>query len=234
VTPRAPRVLLLAVLLVSSLVGCSARSRNPDEPVEDPYPKTYGEIEMKRVDLRPVGERSRKAMAEAMGKAEPSGGISQVISLDKAEYLPDDPVHLTLLWVNNTERAIRVCRRLFLEANFRPLIFLDDKVQVLVNIAEIPSPPAQTLTEGDFLVVPPFGEQSLVVNLRDLPRFGLAAGARVQWAYNLERPGKYQIRVGMRSVPRQLVPEALLGDPTADQWEGSTLSNVVEFRVRKR
>lgn len=232
-TRRSLPLLVLAALLPAWLAGCSARSSADPQDLEDAFPKTYGEVEMKRVDLAPIGERSRKAMAEALGKAEPSGGISQVISLDKALYLSDDPVYLTMLWVNNTNRAVRVCRRLFLEANFRPLIFLDGKVQVLVNVAQVPAPPTGRLAEGDFLVVPPFGEQSLVVDLKNLPRFGLAAGARVEWAYNLQRPGKYQIRVGMRSVPRQLVPESLLGDPTADLWEGSTLSNVVEFQIRR-
>jgi len=230
---QAPRTSLLALSLVLlGLVGCSGRG--PSTPEEDPYPKTYNEVVEKRIDLAPVGLRARKAMGEALGEAAPDGGLSHVVSLDKVRYLPDDPVYMTILWVNNTERPVRACRRLFLEANFRPLILLDDKAQVLVNVAKVPAPPTTALREGDFFVIPPFGEESLVVDLKDLPRFGLDAGAKVEWSYDLSRPGRYKIRIGMRSVPRQLLPESLLGDPTAVNWEGSTLSNVVEFEVRRR
>ena len=87
---------------------------------------------------------------------------------------------------------------------------------------------------ADFWVIPPYGEKSQVVDLKDIPRYGSAVGQRVTWGYNVDRPGKYKIRVGLRSIPFQLVPEELRGDPTADLWEGSTLSNVVEFQVKKR
>jgi hypothetical protein len=101
-------------------------------------------------------------------------------------------------------------------------------------VAKVPSPPRAPLREADFLVIPPFGEESVVVDLKDLPRFGLDAGANVKWSYNVTRPGKYKLRIGLRSVPRQLLPESLRGDPTAVAWEGSVLSNVVEFAVQKR
>jgi hypothetical protein len=90
------------------------------------------------------------------------------------------------------------------------------------------------LRAHEFVVVPPFGEHSEVVNLKDLPRHGLAKGQNKKWGYNLSRPGEYRLRVSMRSIPLQLVPEVFLGDPTARIWEGSTLSNVMKFVVRRR
>lgn len=233
---KTPRSSLLSLLTLVLLLTQACSARDPGGPVslEDEFPRTYGEIAKRRRDLAPIAERTRKAMGGAFGEGEPDGGLSHVITLDRRVYLPDEPVYLTVLWVNNTDRPIRVCRRLFLEANFRPLVFLDDKVQVLVNVAQIPQPPRQALKEADFQVIPPFGEVSLVVDLKDLPRFGLDAGANVRWSYNVSRTGDYKLRIGMRSVPRQLLPESLRGDPTAVAWEGSTLSNLVEFAVRRR
>lgn len=225
---------LLALGLALGLVGCSGRGGDPAKVPGDDFPRTYNEVEMKRVDLRPVDKRQRMAMGTAPGKGVPDGGLSTVVSLDKRVYLPDEPVYLTVLWVNNTERPIRVCRRLFLDANFRPLIFLDDEVQVLYNVSALPPAPTKTLLPADFWVIPPYGEKSQVVDLKDVPRYGAAVGAKVRWSYNVDRPGKYKARVGIRSVPFQLVPEMLRGDPTADGWEGSTLSNVVEFEVKRR
>lgn len=229
--PRRPAAFWMSAAAVI-VAGCTGRY--PEEPPRDPFPKTYNEIEHRRVDLAPIHERQRRAMDEADGAGSPDGGLSQVISLDQREYFPDDPVFLTMLWVNNTARPMRVSRRLFLDLNFRPLIFLDDKVQVLYNVSRLPPPPTAPLREKDFWVIPPYGEKSLVVDLTDLPRYGEDVGAKVRWGYDVSRPGRYAIRVGARSVPAQLVPESLRGDPTASHWEGSTLSNVARFRIRKR
>jgi hypothetical protein len=224
-----------ALGLALGLVGCAGRGGGENEgPYVDDFPKTYNDVELKRIDLRPIGKRQRMAMGTAPGKGVPDGGISTVISLDQRTYRTDDPIYMTVLWVNNSERPIRVSRRLFLEANFRPLVFLNDEVQVLYNVATLPPAPTKTLRPADFWIIPPFGEKSQVVDLKDVPRYGASVGMKVRWAYNVDRPGMYKIRVGIRSVPYQLVPEVMRGDPTADAWEGSTLSNVVEFEVKRR
>ena len=232
--PRSLPLFALALGLALGLVGCSGRRGADDSKYADDFPKTYNEVETKRYDLRPVGKRQRMAMGTAPGKGVPDGGISTVISLDKRVYLPDEPIYMSVLWVNNTERPIRLSRRLFLEANFRPLIFLNDEVQVLYNVSNLPPAPTKKLRPADLWVVPPYGERSQVVDLKDIPRYGAAVGMKVTWAYKVDRPGNYKVRVGIRSVPFQLVPEIIRGDPTADIWEGSTLSNVVDFEVKRR
>lgn len=234
-TPRSIPLVLLALGLALGLVGCAGRGGDAGAgEYADDFPKTYNEVALKRIDLRPIGKRQRMAMGTAPGKGVPDGGVSTVISLDKRDYRPDDPIYMSVLWVNNTDRPVRVARRLYLEANFRPLIFLNDEVQVLYNVADLPPAPTKKLRPADFWVIPPYGEVSQVVDLKDIPRYGAAVGMKVRWAYKVDRPGKYKIRVGIRSVPFQLVPEVLRGDPTADGWEGSTLSNVVEFEVKRR
>lgn len=217
----------LVLLACAGLQGCaSGRSEPPPKTtvVENP-----GEG---RIDLQPVSARVRKAMGEGDQSGQPEGAVSLLLSLDKDVYRPFDEVWVTALFVNNTERPVRICRRLFLGANFDLMMILNEHVRVLPNVN--PPRPGQVLPESDFLVLPPFGEHSEVLNLKDLPRFGLARGQNVQWAYNVRRPGTYWLVASARSVPYQLVPESLRGDPTARLWEGSLRSNVVQFRVRRR
>lgn len=232
--PRVFAAIVLALAVSLGGFGCTQRAGVQDDSGPS-FPKTYNEIEQRRVDLRPLGDRTRKAMERAQGEGMPSGGITTLVSFDKTRYrLDEDEIKLTLLWVNNTPEPIRVCRRLLLDWNFRPLILLNDEVQVLYNLSKPPDPPTQALRPGDFMVIPPFGEQAQVVDLKNLPRFGLMAGQKGAWSYNLTRPGLYRIRLGLRSVPLQLVPEHFLGDPTARTWEGSTLSNSAAFEVVRR
>lgn len=216
-----PSLALLGALL---LAGCTGREQAPPQ-------RSYSQLESERIDLHPITDRGRAAMGEGLDDA-PEGPVSQRISVSKLEYGKKEPVHVTLLWLNNTNQPIRVSRRLFLGANFDVLLFLNDEVRVLPSVK--PDPPMTPLRPADFVVLPPFGEHSEVLNLKDLPRFGLARGQRDKWYYDLTRPGSYKLRISTRSIPYQLYPEELQGDPTAHKWEGSTLTNVVEFKVRRR
>lgn len=223
-----PSTLLLVSLALVVGPGCGSSRA----PAKAPPPASYAEAEARRPDIAGIDNRSREAMAQVLGEGGPDGGVSQVISTDKAAYLPDDPVYLSVVWANNTGAQVRICRRLMLEANFRPLIFLNDEVRVLPST--VPEPPKAPLREADFVTLKPYGEHTETFDLKNLPRFGLAAGVNEVWGYNLSRPGRYKIRIGVRSIPEQLVPESLVGDPSTRLWIGSTLSNVVEFTVRRR
>lgn len=210
-------------MVALGLAGCSGRS-------PPPTPRSYAEAEVKRPDLQPVSDRARAALEAEAGR--PGGVITNVISLDQASYSPQDPIYLTVLWLNDSDRPVRICRRLFLGANFDVLILLNDNARVLANVQ--PEKPGTELREGDFVVLPPYGEHAEVIDLKNLPRFGLASGQNEAWRFDLSRPGSYLIRFTGRSVPVQLVPENLRGDPTATLWEGSTLSNLASFKVRRR